>query len=174
MKYLTRTITLLVFSLGLSANAQVIQKQDTISGNPVTISLDKRIDQLLTKQEDNCVRSTTTSTTSSTEPATPKVTTPARELTNSEICRKNPKIMGYKIQVAVVKSNEEARTIGANFRKSFPSMKVEIDASLRPNYKVLAGSYFTKQSAADDLRRVKSQYESAVSVQYRVFCVEAK
>ncbi len=82
--------------------------------------------------------------------------------------------MGYKNQVAVVKSNEEARQIGASFRRKVPSMKVEIDASLRPNYKVLAGSYLTKQSAAGDLSRVRQQFNGAISVQYRVFCAEAK
>ena len=95
-------------------------------------------------------------------------------MTNAEICRKNPRIMGYKIQLTVVKSNEEAREVGLYFRRRFPSMKVEIDASLRPNYKVMAGSYFTKESAASDLKRIKEYFKSAIPIQYRIFCVEAK
>ena len=82
--------------------------------------------------------------------------------------------MGYKIQLAVVKSNEEAKEVGMYFRRRFPNMKVEIDASLRPNYKVMAGSYFTKQSANEDLKKIKPYVKSAIPVQYRVFCVEAK
>ena len=82
--------------------------------------------------------------------------------------------MGYKIQLAVVKSNEEAREVGMYFRRRFPNMKVEIDASLRPNYKVMAGSYFSKQSAAGDLGRIKQYFKDAIAIQYRVFCVEAK
>ena len=86
----------------------------------------------------------------------------------------NPRIMGYKIQLAVVKSNDEAREVGMFFRRRFPNMKVEIDASLRPNYKVMAGSYLTKQSAAADLARIRAHFKSAIAIQYRVFCVEAK
>jgi hypothetical protein len=44
------------------------------------------------------------------------------------------------------------------FRRRFPNMKVEIDASLRPNYKVMAGSYFTKQAAAADLARIRQLF----------------
>ncbi|MBE2274445.1 MAG: SPOR domain-containing protein, partial [Flavobacteriales bacterium] len=106
--------------------------------------------------------------------ATPKIVVPERELSQAEICRRNPRIMGYKIQLAVVKSNEEAREVGMYFRRRFPNMKVEIDASLRPNYKVMAGSYLTKQSAAGDLARIRQYFKSALAMQYRVFCVEAK
>ena len=104
----------------------------------------------------------------------PKIVVPERELSQAEICRRNPRIMGYKIQLAVVKSNEEAREVGMYFRRRFPNMKVEIDASLRPNYKVMAGSYLTKQSAAGDLARIRQYFKSALAIQYRVFCVEAK
>ncbi len=97
-----------------------------------------------------------------------------KPLSNADVCRQNPRIMGYKIQLAVVKSNEEAKEVGMYFRRRFPNMKVEIDASLRPNYKVMAGSYFTKQSASSDLKKVKQYFKSAIPIQYRVFCVEAK
>ena len=74
----------------------------------------------------------------------------------------------------VVKSTEEANNLRTEFRQAFPSIKVEIDASLRPNYKVLAGSYLSKESAAADLKKVKAKFKGAISTQYRVFCVEAK
>jgi len=64
--------------------------------------------------------------------------------------------------------------VKAYFRRRFPNLKVETDASLRPNYKILAGSYFTKASASGDLSRIKQYFKSAIPVQYRVFCVEAK
>ena len=76
--------------------------------------------------------------------------------------------------MVVVKSNEEANKVKSYFRTKFPNIKAETDASLRPNYKVLVGSYFTKQSASGDLSRIKSYFPEAISVQYRVFCVEAK
>lgn len=171
MKILSKVLCLLVFITAYNIDAQYIVKKDTISGTPVTITMDSRIDNLITKQEETCARPKE-NISDNNKPT--KIVVPSRELTNTEICRQNPKIMGYKIQVAVVKSNDEARKIGADFRKNFPSLKVEIDASLRPNYKILAGSYFNKQSASSDLSRVKSVYSTATPVQYRIFCVEAK
>ncbi|WP_300673609.1 SPOR domain-containing protein [Soonwooa sp.] len=178
MKILTKALLLFIFAVGYKASAQLVVKSDTISGTPVTMTMDTRIDNLISKQEESCARPkgggfTSTSDDEPVKQPT-KIVVPSRTMTNTEVCRQNPKIMGYKIQVAVVKSNEEARTLGADFRKNFPSLKVEIDASLRPNYKVLAGSYFNKQSAASDLSRVKATYGSATAVQYRIFCVEAK
>ncbi len=150
-------------------DAQYVVKKDTLSGTELSISLDERINTALEKIEGNCNR------VSDAPAKTPtKILVPSRELTNAEVCRKNPKIMGFKIQVVTVKSNEEARKIATEFRNNFRSLKVETDASLRPNYKILAGSYFSKQSAADDLRNVKRVYPSAVVVPYAVFCVEAK
>lgn len=173
MKNINKVIALFVMITSYNANAQYVTKKDTINGNGVTITMDNRIDALLTKQEGDCNRNNT-SNTGKDRNTTPKIVVPSRELTNNEICKQNPKIRGYKIQVAVVKNNEDARKIGADFRKNFPNLKVEIDASLRPNYKILAGSFFSRQSAADDLRRIKQVYKSAIAVEYRVFCVEAK
>ncbi len=168
--------TLLVFTLFSSrAAAQQVVVNDTLSGTPLTMMMDAKVNSLLADIENKCSRENERSASNDDYRATPvRPSVPERELTQAEICRRNPRIMGYKIQVAVVKSNEEARQIGANFRRKFPSMKVEIDASLRPNYKVLAGSYLTKQSAAGDLSRVRQQFNGAISVQYRVFCAEAK
>ena len=142
--------------------------------------MDEKVNELLMGIEEKCATANSYKASenvgNSETPRinTPKISVPERELTNAEICRRNPRIMGYKIQLAVVKSNDEAREVGMYFRRRFPNMKVEIDASLRPNYKVMAGSYFTKQSAAADLARVKQYFKSAIPVQYRVFCVEAK
>jgi len=150
-------------------DAQYVVKKDTLSGTELSFALDERINDALEKIEGNCNRISDAPVRTPT-----KVLVPSRELTNAEICRKNPKIMGFKIQVVTVKSNEEARKIATEFRNNFRSLKVETDASLRPNYKILAGSYFSKQSAADDLRNVKRVYPSAIVVPYAVFCVEAK
>lgn len=182
MKSILKIITL--FSL-FSANifeAQQVVKKDTIAGTPVSIMMDQKVSDLIGTIEDKCATSIGNSgnnsggdwSDNSSKAAAPKISIPERELTNAEICRKNPRIMGYKIQLALVKSNDEAREVGMFFRRRFPNMKVEIDASLRPNYKVMAGSYFTKQSAASDLSKIRQHFKSAVAVQYRVFCVEAK
>ena len=159
-----------------TVDAQQVAKNDTISGTPLTVTMDKKVDALLENMEERCATKFTPAPVEDRTPrsTTPRVVVPERALSQAEICRRNPRIMGYKIQLQVVKSNEEAREVGMYFRRRFPNMKVEIDASLRPNYKVMAGSYLTKQSAAADLAKIKPYFSSAVSIQYRVFCVEAK
>lgn len=175
MKYILKIFTVLCFLVANSIDAQLVVKNDTISGTPITLSMDKKVDELLESAENKCA-TTITNTYSDNTPktTTPKISVPERNLSQAEICRRNPRIMGYKIQLAVVKSNEEAREVGMYFRRRFPNMKVEIDASLRPNYKVMAGSYLSKQSAAADLSRIRQYFKSAIAIQYRVFCVEAK
>ena len=163
-----------IFLLAINnLDAQQVVKNDTISGTPLSISMDKKVDDLLGNLEEKCL---TGNSPKNDAPKTtvPKIVVPEKELTQAEICRRNPRIMGYKIQLAVVKSNDEAREVGLFFRRRFPNMKVEIDASLRPNYKVMAGSYLTKQSAAADLAKIRAHFKSAIAIQYRVFCVEAK
>ena len=182
MKYIHKIYTVFLFLTINTIEAQQVVKIDTISGTPLSITMDKKVNDLLGNVEDKCNTNITHNPTKSWSEGTdsspysniPKIIVPEREVSRAEICRRNPRIMGYKIQLAVVKSNEEAREVGMYFRRRFPNMKVEIDASLRPNYKILAGSYFSKQSAADDLRNVKRVYPSAMVVPYAVFCVEAK
>ncbi|MCZ2084379.1 MAG: SPOR domain-containing protein [Flavobacteriales bacterium] len=163
-------------------DAQQVVKKDTISGTPLSIMMDQKVSDLLSNIEDKCTTSiannsgNTTNSDPDYNPKTtaPRISVPEKEMTTAEICRKNPRIMGYKIQLAVVKSNKEADEVGLYFRRRFPYIKVEKDVSLRPNYKVMAGSYLSKQSGAADLAKVKQYFKDAILVQYRVFCVEAK
>ncbi|RMZ60915.1 SPOR domain-containing protein [Chryseobacterium nematophagum] len=158
--------------------AQQIVKHDTLSGTELVMTMDAKVKAALEGLEDKCLRVSNISPKENeevninTKPT--KIYVPSRELTNAEICSKNPRILGYKIQITTVKSNDEANEVKAYFRKRFPNLKVETDASLRPNYKILVGSYFTKQSAASDLSKVKEYFKSAIAVQYRIFCAEAK
>lgn len=165
-----------IFMGSLQAQQQVV-KRDTLSGTELIISMDTRVNDALNSLDDKCNKTTGSrnSADNDDKPSKPaKVLVPSRELTNAEICRKNPRMMGYKIQITTVKSNAEANEVRTYFRTRFPNLKVEVDASLRPNYKVLAGSYFTKQSAASDLSKIREYFKSANSVPYRIFCVEAK
>lgn len=158
-------------------DAQQVVTRDTLSGTELVMTLDARVNDAMSSLEEKCARvvvNTSTSTDYDAPTKPTKIFVPNRELTNAEVCRKNPRILGFKIQITTVKSNEEANEVKAYFRKRFPNLKVETDASLRPNYKILAGSYFTKQSAAADLSRVREYFKSAVAVQYRIFCAEAK
>jgi len=165
-----------------SIEAQQVVKKDTLAGTELIMTMDSKVSSALEGIEDKCSRvavnnnstrdSTIDNPYTSSKPT--KIYVPSRELTNAEICRKNPRILGYKIQITTVKSNEEANEVKSYFRKRFPNLKVETDASLRPNYKILAGSYFTKQSAASDISKIKEYFKSAIPVQYRIFCAEAK
>lgn len=172
MKSFTQITLFLGFFYFSGFSAQQIVKTDTLSGNAFTISMDQKINDLLKSVEDKCSR--ITKNTDSENSNIAKINIPERNMSKAEICRKNPRIMGYKILIATVKSNEESKEVGLYFRRRFPSMKVEIDASLRPNYKVMAGSYVSKESANADFRNVKKTFEDARLISYRVFCVEAK
>ncbi|MDQ0592389.1 hypothetical protein QFZ37_000758 [Chryseobacterium ginsenosidimutans] len=179
MKKLIKLFSILSLLAFYNIDAQQIVKKDTLAGTELTMTMDSKVNGALENLEDKCSKPTTIISSrdgdeeyASSRPT--KVYVPSRELTNAEICRKNPRILGYKIQITTVKSNEEANEVKSYFRKRFPNLKVETDASLRPNYKILAGSYFTKQSAASDLSKVKEYFKSAIAVQYRIFCAEAK
>lgn len=185
MRNLIKIFSILSLFGFYSIEAQQVVKKDTLSGTELVMTMDSKISAALEGIEGKCSRSVANnssrdnsniesgiSTGSIARP--PKIYVPNRELTNAEICKKNPRILGFKIQITTVKSNEEANEVKSYFRKRFPNLKVETDASLRPNYKILAGSYFTKQSAAGDLSRIREYFKSAVAVQYRIFCAEAK
>lgn len=182
MKNLFKVIAVLSLFTANIFEAQQLVKKDTIGGTPLSIMMDEKVSNLLSDIEDKCATKISSSSSNSeneyydNSPKTkiPRISVPEKELSNAEICRKNPRIMGYKIQIAVVKSNKEADEVGLYFRRRFPYIKVEKDVSLRPNYKVMAGSYFSKQSAAGDLAKIKQYFKGAIAIQYRVFCVEAK
>lgn len=176
MRHLIKIFSIFALVGFYSLEAQQVVKKDTLSGTELTITMDSRVNDAITNLEEKCSKVIVNNTNFDTDvPVRPtKIYVPNRELTNAEICRKNPRILGFKIQITTVKSNEEANEVKTYFRRRFPNLKVETDASLRPNYKILAGSYFTKQSAASDLSKVKEYFKSAVPVQYRIFCAEAK
>ncbi len=165
----------MLFSFAFS-HAQEVVRKDTLSGTELTFSASKKISDLMDKMEGDCADKFSDKNREGTHAASvpAKVVVPSRKLTTAEICQQNPRIMGYKIQLTVVKSNKEANEVKAYFRRRFPSIKAETDASLRPNYKILVGSYFTKQSAASDLKRIREYFKSAGIVQYYIFCAEAK
>ncbi|MDO4763014.1 MAG: SPOR domain-containing protein [Flavobacteriaceae bacterium] len=165
------------FFLGFTADfsAQIETQTEQIGDAELITTMDKRIRNTIENLEESCKKTTQKKgNISRNTTANPSNVSTTKELTTAEICKKNPRILGYKIQVAVVKNKEEADKIRVDFRNQFPTIKVEIDASLRPNYRILAGSYFSRESANPDLRRIRIAFSSATAVQYRVFCTEAK
>ena len=153
--------------------AQQVIKTDTISGNAVKISMDKKIMDLLQGAEEKCSQSLENNSQSNSY-NTPAINLPERKISTEEACRRNPRIMGVKILIATVKSNQEANEVGFYFRSKFPGLKILKDASLRPNYKIMAGSYFNKNAASSDFKNVKKLFKDAKLVNYMVFCEEAK
>ena len=176
MKSLLKIFLLIgAFSFSVS-KAQIITKKDTLNGTELSISANANITRLMKQMGENC-KETTTKIIKTEEAPThteEKIIIPKRKNSTAEICRQNPRIMGYKILVATAKSNDEANKIKVDFRQNFPNLKVEVDASLRPNYKILAGSYFTKESARSDLRKIKTLFKTATSVQSSIFCVDGR
>lgn len=162
---------ILLSSVGF-LKAQQVTKTDTLHGTPLSMTMDSKVLSALENMEENCKKTPSRKNENSTE--TSRVLVANRPLTTAEICSKNPRISGYKIQVAIAKSNEEANEIKAYFRRRFPRLKVETDASLRPNYKILAGSYFTKSSASGDLAQIRTYFKDAIAIQKMIFCVEGK
>lgn len=179
MKKLFFSTLMMIFVGHSPMKSQIVTKQDTIGSTPLTVSMDKKVADLLENAEENCQKKQQYSSqgkSNNTDSSSPRQTIKIanRELTTAEVCRQTPKIRGVKIQLVVVKSNAQANEVKAYFRRHFPSIKTQTDASLRPNYKILAGSYFTRQSAAADLAKIRKVFKEATLVDYMIYCVEGK
>ena len=174
MKKIKHVISFFIFFCSLAITAQQVIKTDTISGNTVTMSMDRKISDMLRSTEEKCALVIGSGSEISDTYTAPKINVPERSMSTAEVCRQNPRLMGVKILIATVKSNQEANEVGLYFRSKFPSFKVQKDASLRPNYKIMAGSYFNKESARSDFNNVKRVFKDARLVNYYIFCVEAK
>ena len=175
MKILKQVVLFIGLFCFAGLSAQQVVKTDTLSGNPLTTTMDQKINDLLQSAEDKCSMAGKSPDSGEDNYTTStKIAVPERTMSRAEICRKYPRIMGYKIQIVVVKSNDEANKVITYFRSKFPDLKAIRDASLRPNYKVLVGSYFSKEAAQKDLARIKGTFKEAVPVKYYIFCVEGK
>lgn len=186
MKKLKSIFVLVTFMVTQIAVAQnTVVKTDTINGNILEMKMDKKVGDLMDNLSNNCKRSSSPTSRPNNEIAserdnstpivtTPRVVVPSKAKSTADVCREHPKLMGYKIQVAVFNNNDEANKMKLAVRQKFPYLRVETDALLRPNYKVLAGSYFTKESGSSDLKKLRAAFGSAVLIPYRIFCVEAR
>lgn len=176
MKISTKIYMIALFCITTLSLSQTVTNKDTLSGTELSIEMDAPISKALKAEEDKCQLEKTKNTASNvTSEKTPvKINTVAKTMSRSEMCRRNPKILGYKILVGIRKSNKEANELKAEFRRAYPRMRTMTDASLRPNYKILAGSYLKKESGQPDLRKVKRDFPDARLIQYQVYCVEAK
>lgn len=162
-----------IFQINTTQAQVFTTKKDTILGTELTFSADRNVSRLIEDLESKCANKNNWLKDNNNSNNSIVNSSPKRKLSNAEICRQNPRILGVKIQLALVKSKKEADEVALYFRRRFPYIKVQQDASLRPNYKVLAGSYFTKEDAAKDLRSIRVYFKNAVPVKYMIFCAEA-
>ena len=113
MKSLLKIFLLIgAFSFSIS-KAQIITKKDTLNGTELSISANANITRLMKQMGENCKEVTTKIIKTEEAPThtEEKIIIPKRKNSTAEICRQNPRIMGYKILVATAKSNDEANKI---------------------------------------------------------------
>lgn len=175
MKTTIKMYFLLSLCLSVLVFSQTVVKRDTLSGTVLVTEIDTAVNNALTADKEKCnIRKSSGSYTSSGTRAATGSKRVAKTMTRAEICRRHPKMLGYKIMVGVRRNSKEANALKSKFRKSFPRMKAMTDASLRPNYKILAGSFVSRKSGKPYLNKVRRAFPSATLVQYQVYCVEAK
>ena len=172
-----KLLLLLLMSFNvLFVNGQIAKTDSLVSEN-LTIVMDARISALLDNYENCNLKDKTVVEKvdiSNNIDSSSKKNTENKVKTISEICRDHTKLSGYKIQIAVLKSMNESNEVVSYFRRRFPDLRAEKDVSLRPNYKVLVGSYFTKESSRSDFNRIKKHFPNSILVPYRIFCNESK
>jgi hypothetical protein len=94
--------------------------------------MDIRIDDLLRQMENNCIKSIVNNRIDGKRKSIAKKPAIRKELVNkigfatlsiADICKKKPKLMGYKIQVSVTNNNNDANKIRHQFRQNSPILE---------------------------------------------------
>lgn len=159
-----KIILLLLFFTSIVISAQ--EKIDTIiiqEKGKLTIELDEKINNIITaKEKETCVIAT---------PKTVKKDT--NKANSSDPCANQNQINGFKIQIYYSKNRSDADKIKNEFERAYPGMSAQV-AYFAPDYRVLVGDYFSKNSANPDIRRLKSKYNSSFAIPYKVLCRKAK
>lgn len=131
---------------------------DSISGGSLTMILAPELEELLkTKEAEECKRA---------------AYEPPRKLSPADKCATQQKIMGYKIQIFYTKDRQAAEKVKDDFSNQHPDMTPELIYA-SPDYRILVGDYFTRETARADLRRIQRKYPGAFTVQWRVWCRKA-
>ena len=92
---------------------------------------------------------------------------------SNDPCAGAAQINGFKIQIYYSKNRADADKVRNQFNQSYPDMSAQV-AYFSPDYRVLVGDYFTRQSASKDIRRLKSKYNSAFTIPFKILCRKAK
>lgn len=162
MHKLLSLILLIGFSVSFAQSAKndtlFVIKKDSISGGEFSMDIDEGLAQLMMSKEQKVCNKA--------------VYVPPKKLTPADKCATQQKIMGYKIQIFYTKDRNAAEKVKNDFSRQFPNLTPELIYA-SPDYRILVGDYFTRQSASSDLRRIQRTYASAFSVQWRVWCRKA-
>lgn len=132
--------------------------KDSIRGGELAIRMDKKLETILKGKEKSVCQK--------------NVYVPPVKLTPADKCATQQKIMGYKIQIFYTKDRSAAEKVKNDFARQFPSLTPELIYA-SPDYRILVGDYFTRQTAGNDLRKVQRTYPAAFPVQWRVWCRKA-
>lgn len=149
---------ILCTSLAFSQDASTWDFKDSIRGGELTIHLDKKLENILKGKEKSVCQK--------------NVYVPPVKLSPADKCATQNKIMGYKIQIFYTKDRSAAEKVKNDFARQFPSLTPELIYA-SPDYRILVGDYFTRQTASNDLRKVQRTYPAAFPVQWRVWCRKA-
>jgi hypothetical protein len=132
--------------------------KDSIRGGELNIKIDKKLESILKgKEKAVCQKN---------------VYVPPVKLTPADKCATQQKIMGYKIQIFYTKDRSAAEKVKNDFARQYPSLTPELIYAA-PDYRILVGDYFTRQTAGNDLRKIQRTYPAAFPVQWRVWCRKA-
>lgn len=156
-----------LFLISFSSCGFAQNKIDTvqiINNGILNMEIDSRINTVLKAKEDAvCAHN-----------APIKKNTEKKPIVHSnDPCAGTPQINGFKIQIYYSKDRKDADKVRNEFARSFPELSSQT-AYFSPDYRVLVGDYFTRASASRDIRRLKSKYNSAFSIPFKVLCRKAK
>ena len=150
------------------------EKIDTVIVNnagTLKIELDQRINKVITAKENaSCtvvVKKVVEKKDTSKSPTNQVVAD------SSDPCAGQTQINGFKIQIYYSKNRSDAQKVKEEFDAAYPSISSQV-AYFAPDYRVLVGDYLSKKSASNDIRRLKSKYNSSFSIPYKVLCRRAK
>ncbi|WP_312355984.1 SPOR domain-containing protein [Empedobacter sp.] len=135
-----------------------------INNGTLNMEIDSRINNVLKAKEDAVCSYTTT---------VKKPTEKKPVIQSNDPCAGTPQVNGFKIQIYYSKDRKDAEKVRNEFARSYPDLSSQT-AYFSPDYRVLVGDYFTRASASKDIRRLKSKYNSAFSIPFKVLCRKAK
>ncbi|MDR1877357.1 MAG: hypothetical protein LBQ84_07005 [Flavobacteriaceae bacterium] len=140
-------------------------KVDSATGGKLIIEADDDIFKMIDDGE-ICKKLASGTASSDKKPA-------AKPSTLKVVCGKRNDIPGFMIKVGEAKSEQDINAIMDKFRVEFPEFRVEKNY-LHPDWRLLAGDYFKKESGQADLKKIRGSFPTATLINWRIYCNRAK